>query len=90
MFSLPIQSSRDVTDISATQADLVREVTGTDIIRSHSRVFVTLKGRFFRKPRASHSGGDSVAIGIKSPPPPPPQHTHTPPVPNKPYGVCGR
>ena len=41
---------------------------------------------------AGHSGGASVAIGIYSPssptsvPPPPPFL----PVPNKPYGFCGR
>ena len=40
---------------------------------------------------AGHSGGDSVAIGIYSPS----SHTSIPPsiilpVPNKPYGFCGR
>ena len=40
---------------------------------------------------AGHSGGDSVAIGIYSPSSPtsvPPSRIL--PVPNKPYGFCGR
>ena len=42
---------------------------------------------------AGHSGGDSVAIGIYSTLPlPPPPYPLPPilPVPNKPYGFCGR
>ena len=40
----------------------------------------------------SHSGGDSVAIGIYNLPLPPPPYPLPPvlPVPNKPYGFCGR
>ena len=37
---------------------------------------------------AGHSGGDSVATGIYSPSSPPPSPIL--PVPNKPYGFCGR
>ena len=41
---------------------------------------------------AGHSGGDSVAIGIYTLPLPTPPYPFPPilPVPNKPYGFCGR
>ena len=41
---------------------------------------------------AGHSGGDSVAIGIYPLPLPPSPYPLPPifPVPNKPYGFCGR
>ena len=39
---------------------------------------------------AGHSGGDSVAIGIFPLPPPPYPLPTILPVPNTPYGFCGR